>query len=133
MLGQVATYVLKDETLYLNLKMDSGDMVFSKLYSVTGRLVGPAGAIVPEGSTAEIMLVNSGGAQIGGSIVKAQLPMQFEVPYRPANIDPATTYSLEVSIKDAQKNVIFKNSIPYRVLTQGNPIYHVEVTVERPR
>ena len=43
MLGQVATYVLKGDTLYLNLKMDGGDMVFSKLNSVTGRIVGPGG------------------------------------------------------------------------------------------
>jgi heat shock protein HslJ/uncharacterized lipoprotein YbaY len=133
MLGQVATYVVKDDALTLNLKMDGGDLVFGKLYSVTGKIVGPAGDTLPDGATAEVMIVNNAGAQIGGSIVKAQLPMQFEAPYKPANIDPAATYTLQVTIKDAQKNVIFKNSRPSQVLTQGNPGYHLEVAVERVR
>ncbi len=133
MLGQVATYVLKEDDLYLNLKIDSGDLVFSKLNSVTGRIVGPDGETAPAGSTAEVMIVNSAGIQIGGSIVTARLPMTFEAPFKPANIDPTATYVLEVTIKDAQKNVIFKGSRPYQVLTQGNPIYHLEVAVERAR
>ncbi|MHB1004081.1 MAG: META domain-containing protein [Chloroflexota bacterium] len=133
MLGQVATYVIKGDTLYLNLEMDGGDLVFSKLYSVTGRIVGPAGDTVPAGSMVEAMVVNSAGAQIGGSLVKAQLPMVFEAPFKPANIDPSAKYTLEVTIRDAQKNVVFRNTRPYQVLTQGNPIYHLEVEVERVR
>ncbi len=133
MLGQVATYVLKGDALYLNLKLDGGDLVFSRLSSVTGRIVGPQGDTTPAGATAEVMVVDSAGAQIGGSIVKAQLPMQFEAPFKPANIDPSTIYRLEVTIKDAQKNVVFKTSRPYQVLTQGNPTYHLEIEVERVR
>lgn len=133
MLPQVATYVLKGDVLYLNLKVDSGDMVFSKLSSVTGRIVGPAGATAPDGGTAEVIIANSIGKQIGGSIVQAQLPMEFEAPFKPANIDTSTEYLLEVTIKDAQKNVVFRNSRPYRVLTQANPTYHLEVELERVR
>ncbi|MBI3976994.1 MAG: META domain-containing protein [Chloroflexi bacterium] len=133
MLGQVATYMLKGDGLSLKLERDGGEMVFSKLNSVTGRIVGPAGDTAPGGGTAEVMVVNSAGAPIGGSVVKAQLPMQFEAPFKPANIDPSTTYVLEVTIKDAQKNVVFRNARPYQVLTQGNPTYHLEVEVERVR
>ncbi len=129
MLDRVATYILKGDALYLNLKADGGDMVFTRLSSVTGRIVGPASEAAPVGGTAEIMLVDGAGKQVGGSIVKAQLPMEFEVPFKPANIDPSTTYTLEVTIKDAQKDVVFKNSRRYPVLTQGNPTYHMEVEV----
>lgn len=131
MLPQIATYVLKGDVLYLNLKADGGDMVFTQLSAITGRIVAPAGDVAPAGGTAEIMLVDNAGKQIGGSIVKAQFPMEFEAPFKPANIEPSAAYTLEVTIRDAQKNVVFKNSRPYRVLTQGNPTYHVEVAIER--
>ncbi len=110
---------------------DSGEMVFGKLTSVTGKIVGPAGTTAPADGTAEVMIVNSAGQQIGGAMVQAQLPMQFEAPFKPANIDPSSGYTLEVTIKDAQKNVVFRNSRPYPVLTRGNPTYHLEVEVER--
>ncbi|MHB1133098.1 MAG: META domain-containing protein [Chloroflexota bacterium] len=133
MLGQVATYELQADVLRLNLEMDGGDLVFSKLYSVTGRIAGPAGETLPEGATAEIMVVNGAGSQIGGSLVKAQFPMQFEAPFKPANIDPSAKYTLQVTIKDGQKNVIFKSTPDYPVVTQGNPTYHLEVEVARAR
>lgn len=133
MLGQVSTYVLKGDALSLNLKADGGDMVFTRLNSVTGRIASTAGEVAPSGGTAEVMIVNGAGQQIGGSLVQARLPMEFEAPFKPANIDPAAAYTLEVTIRDAQKNVVFRNSRPYPVLTQGNPTYHLEVEVQRAR
>ena len=134
MLGQVATYVLKGDVLYLNLKMDSGDMVFSKLSSVTGRIVGPAGDTAPawwhRGGYAGEQRRNPDRRLYSDRL---SFPWSSRRPSNPRTSTPRPTYLLEVTIKDAQKNVVFRNSRPYQVLTQGNPTYHLEVELERVR
>ena len=59
-----------------------------------------------------------------------QVPLPFEVTYNAAEIDPSHTYSLSVRITDGQGNLLFINTQAYNVLTQGNPIFGIEVVVE---
>lgn len=131
LLGQVASFRLEGTTLHLNLAMDAGSMVFTRFNAVTGRIVGPSGATLPAGATAEVMILDPSGRQVGGWLGNAQLPMAFEAPYDPANLDLASTYTLDVTIKDAQKRPIFRGTRAYPVVTRGNPTYHLDVAVER--
>jgi heat shock protein HslJ len=130
LLGQVATYERKGDSLILNLTADSGSMTFSKLYAVTGRIVAPAEATLPEKAQMEVKVMDAAGTQVGGLLRDVtQFPIEFEANYNPA-ILPDGTYVLEVTIKDEQGDVVFKNPQPHPVLTHGHPTYHVEVMVE---
>jgi heat shock protein HslJ len=131
LLGQVATYVREGDSLILNLTADSGSMTFSKLYAVTGRIVAPAEAILPEKAQMEVKVMDAAGTQVGVQLIfdVTQFPIEFEANYNPA-IPPDGTYALEVTIKDGEGNPVFRNPQPFPVLTQGHPTYHVEVMVE---
>jgi len=131
LLGQVATYERKGDSLILNLA-DSGSMTFSKLYAVTGRIVAPAEATLPEKAQMEVKVMDAMGTQVGGQLIfdVTQFPIEFEATYYAPAIDPQNTYVLEVTIKDKDGNPLFTNTQAYPVLTQGKPTYHVEVTVE---
>jgi len=135
LLPQVATYVRQGDGLILRLRADGGQMAFSRLHAVTGRIVAPVDAILPERAMLEVKVtdVTQGepGTQIGGALRDASpFPIAFEAPYNPQAIQASGTYVLEVTIKDGQGNPAFKSPQPYPVLTQGHPTYHVEVTVE---
>jgi heat shock protein HslJ len=130
LLGRVATYERKGDSLILNLTADSGSMTFSKLYAVTGRIVAPAEATLPEKAQMEVKVMDAAGTQVGGVLRNVtQFPIEFEANYNPA-LPPDGTYVLEVTIKDEQGDVVFKNPQPHPVLTHGYPTYHVEVMVE---
>ncbi|MFQ5812502.1 MAG: META domain-containing protein [Anaerolineae bacterium] len=135
LLGQVATYERKGDTLILNLMADSGSMTFSKLYAVTGKIVAPAEATLPEKAQVEVKVMDvtqgTPGTQVGGVLRDVtQFPIEFEATYYPPAVQPDNTYVLEVTIKDKDGNPLFTNTQAYPVLTQGNPTYHVEVMVE---
>jgi heat shock protein HslJ len=131
LLGQVAAYERKGDTLILNLTADSGSMTFSKLYAVTGRIVAPAEATLPEGAQMEVKVMDAAGTQVGGVLRDVtQFPIEFEATYYPPAIQPDNTYILEVTIKDKDGDPLFTNTQAYLVLTQGYPTYHIEVMVE---
>lgn len=137
-LGQVATYVQPNaNSLVLNLMADAGNMNFSKLQAVTGRIVGPEGATLPEGAEVEIRvddvsLADAPATQVGGQTIfdAHQFPINFEATFNPQAIDPRHTYAIQVRISDSQGKLLFINTLAYNVLTQGNPTYDVEVMVE---
>jgi len=135
LLGQVATYERKGDSLLLDLMGDGGQMTFSKLYAVTGRIVTPAEATLPEEAQVEVKVVDAAGTQVGGVLRDVtQFPIEFEATYYPPAIQSDSTYILEVTIKDGDGNALFTNtgerSDAYPVLTQGHPTYHLEVVVE---
>ena len=132
LLGQVATYERKGDSLILNLMGDGGQMKFSKLHAVTGKIVAPAEATLPEQAQLEVKVMDAAGTQVGGLLIfdVTQFPIEFEATYHAPAIDPQNAYALEVTIKDKDGNPLFTNTQAYPVLTQGNPTYHVEVTVE---
>jgi heat shock protein HslJ len=137
LLGQVASYVRDGDNLVLNLAADAGNMNFSKLQAVTGRILGPDGATLPEGAQVEIRvddvsMADAPATQIGGQTIfdARQFPINFEAPYNAEEIDPRFTYGLTVRISDSQGKLLFINTLAYNVLTQGNPTYDVEVVVD---
>jgi putative lipoprotein len=48
------------------------------------------------------------------------LPIPFEVPYDPSQIDPRGTYAVEARLRSGQ-TVLFVSDRPARVITGGNP------------
>ena len=57
-----------------------------------------------------------------------QVPIPFEIPYDPADIDPRHTYAVSARITDGDQ-LLFINAIAYLVITQGNP-NHVNMVLE---
>jgi uncharacterized lipoprotein YbaY/heat shock protein HslJ len=138
LLDQVATYVRDGDNLYLNLMADAGNIEFSKLQAVTGRVVAQEPASLPETAQIEIQvndisLADAPATQVGGQIISGitQFPIDYEATYNAGAIDPRHTYGLNVRITDAQGNLLYINTQAYPVITQGNPTYHVEVMVDK--
>ncbi len=138
LLGDVVTYVREGDNLYLNLKMDAGDMKFGKLHAVTGQVVAQEPAPLPEKAQLEVKvmdvsLADAPATQVGGQIIfdVTQFPIQYEATYNAQAIDPRHTYALDVKITDEQGNLLYTNTQSYPVITQGNPTYNVEVMVEK--
>ena len=137
LLSQVATYVREGDNLYLNLMADAGDMKFSKLQAVTGQVVAQEPATLPEKAQLEVKvmdvsLADAPATQVGGQIIfdVTQFPINFEATYDAQSIDPRNSYALDVTIRDAQDNLLYRNTQAYLVITRDNPTYNVEVMVE---
>lgn len=137
LLGDVRTFVREGDNLFLNLVADAGNMNFSKLQAVTGRIVGPEGATLPEGAEVEIRvddvsLADAEATQVGGQTIfdAIQFPINFEATYNAETIEERNTYAIQVRISDSKGKLLFINTLAYNVLTQGNPTYDVEVMVE---
>lgn len=131
LLGQVATYVQEGDKLVLNLMADGGNMHFSQLHAVTGKITTQGEATLPAGSISEVKVMDDTNTQMGGEHKDVTgFPIDFEANYNVAAVDPNRAYSLDISIKDSQGNVLFVNKQSYNVLTQGNPTYDLEVMVE---
>jgi uncharacterized lipoprotein YbaY/LysM repeat protein len=138
LLGEVVTYVRDGDNMYLNLKMDAGDMKFGKLQAVTGQVVAQEPAPLPEKNLVEVQvmdvsLADAPATQVGGQTISdvKQFPIPFEATYNAQAIDPRHTYALNVRITDEQGNLLYINTSTFPVLTQGNPTYNVEVIVEK--
>lgn len=50
-----------------------------------------------------------------------QVPIKFDVPYDPGNIDSDRRYSITARIEESDGRLAFINDTAYDVLTQGNP------------
>ena len=50
-----------------------------------------------------------------------QVPIEFEVRYESARIDPRNTYSIQARITEADGRLAFINDTAYDVITRGNP------------
>lgn len=137
LLGDVRTFVRDGDNLFLNLMADAGNMNFSKLQAVTGRIAAPDGATLPQGAEVEIRvddvsLADAEATQIGGQIIldATQFPINFEASYNAQAIDARNTYAIGVRISDSQGKLLFINTLAYTVITQGNPTYDIEVVVD---
>lgn len=138
LLGDVVSYVREGDNLYLNLKLDAGNMKFGKLQAVTGQVLAQEPAPLPEQAQIEVQvmdvsLADAPATQVGGQMIfdVTQFPIPFEATYNAQAIDPRHTYALNVRITDAQGNLLYINTQSYPVITQGNPTYNVEVMVEK--
>jgi putative lipoprotein len=69
---------------------------------------------------------------IGEQIIKtngAQVPIHFEVPYDPDQIDERYTYSLRVRIEGGNGKLLFINDTSVPMTTRDNPTKDIEVMV----
>lgn len=57
----------------------------------------------------------------------AQVPIDFAVPYDPADIEDGRRYTLSVRIEDGQGNLLFINDTAVPVVSDGNPTEGIEV------
>lgn len=136
LLRRVVAYAPDRDKLVLNLAANGGSMNFNKLHAVTGTIIGPVGATLPAGAMLEVkvMDVTAGppGVQMGGVLKDiGALPVDFEAVYNPQAVAPDNAYTLEVTIKDQQGNLLYQNHESYPVLTRGNPTYKIVVMIER--
>jgi putative lipoprotein len=58
-----------------------------------------------------------------------QVPIPFEIVYRPANIDPTHTYAVQARILQGRR-LLFANTTTYKVITNG-VVSNIEVVVEQ--
>ena len=58
-----------------------------------------------------------------------QVPIPFEIVYRPANIDPTHTYAVQARILQGRR-LLFSNTNTYKVITNG-VVSNIEVVVEQ--
>ncbi len=56
------------------------------------------------------------------------VPIPFEIPYDPEDIDPRHTYAVSARITDGDQ-LLFINATAYDVITRGNP-NHVDMILE---
>jgi putative lipoprotein len=109
--------------------------------AVTGTLVLPAGALIPDGSTWTVAIQDTSVADapavtIGETSSVVADPMAtaipFEVPYDPSLIDAAATYTLHAVIEDASQELLYIDDIAVPVITGGAPSTGVTVEVVAP-
>jgi len=67
---------------------------------------------------------------ISGTLAGQQFPIPFEVPYVPANIDPAKAYVVGARILLGEQ-VLFASAVGVPVITQGAPTADVVVNIPR--
>jgi len=60
-----------------------------------------------------------------------QVPLPFEVPYNPQNIDERFTYSVSARIEDADGILRFISDTSNPVITRGSPVENIEVWLRR--
>lgn len=84
-------------------------------------------ALTP-GATLNVELRDTSYADSSAGLVASQtitgprqVPIQFEVPYDPEDIDSDRRYSITARIKESDGRLAFTNDTAYDVLTHGNP------------
>jgi putative lipoprotein len=110
---------------------------FSKEATVTGtvtylqRIALPPDAVVTV-RIEDVSKMDVPAEVIGEQIIKtngAQVPIPFEVPYDPSQIDDRYTYSLRVRIEDGTGKLLFINDTSVPVITRDSPTKDIEVIV----
>jgi putative lipoprotein len=104
---------------------------------VTGTIILPAGATVPDGATIKVQVQDTSLADAAATTIGEQTidgdgqdsPIEFAVAYDPDEIVDNHTYSMNVRIEDADGSLLFINDTHIPVITNGNPTSDVEVPV----
>lgn len=150
-LNAVASYLMDNGNLVLELKMDSGSMTFAPAASAgTGSdsantattdatLSGAVSylqriALLP-GAVIEVQLQDSTGAIVASQTLTTtgeNVPIGFTLAYDPAQIDEQGAYALVATIA-LNGEVRWTNAEPVAVLTNGAPTNDVEILVQPKR
>lgn len=104
---------------------------------VTGTIVLPEGATVPEGATINVQIQDTSKADAPAETIGQQTiegpgqegSIPFAVDYNPDDIDSRFQYTMSVRIEDGQGGLLFINDTAIPVITNGNPTSGVTVPV----
>ena len=107
------------------------------LARVTGTVTYRVRMFLPVDALVRVDLVNisrqgAPGITIGLQEIETggrQVPIPFEIAYRPANIDPTHTYAVQASIVQGGR-LLFTNTTTYKVITNG-VVSNIEIIVEQ--
>jgi len=104
---------------------------------VTGEIVLPDGATVPDSATISVQIQDTSQADaaavtIGEQVIQGdgqQGTIPFAVSYDPSEIDDRFEYSMRVRIEDEDGSLLFINDTFTPVITRGAPTTDVVVEV----
>ena len=104
---------------------------------VTGMIILPDEATVPDGSTIKIQVQDTSEADNAAKTMGEQTidgqgqgsPIEFSVDYDPDEIVDNHSYTMNVRIEDENGSLLFINDTSIPVITNGNPTGNVEVPV----
>jgi putative lipoprotein len=104
---------------------------------VTGEIVLPDGATVPDSATINVQVQDTSKADaaavtIGEQVIEGngqQGTIPFAVSYDPSDIDDRFEYSMRVRIEDENGSLLFINDTFTPVITRGAPTTEVVVEV----
>jgi uncharacterized lipoprotein YbaY len=151
-LQEISSYFLQDGNLVLELKVDSGSMVFAPAAEAAGEPAAGVGSAavtgvvtyrqrmaLPPAAIIQVQLVDVSRADAPATVLAEQVieaqgqqvPFAFTLPYDPAAIQPNFTYAVQARI-EIDGELWFINTEHYRVLTNGAP-GDIEVVVNPTR
>ena len=130
------TLAILSAILILTILMVSGCSSGSDS-QVTGTIILPAGATVPDGATIKVLVEDTSLADVAATTIGEQTidgdgqegSIEFAVDYDPDEIVDNHSYSMRVRIEDADGSLLFINDTNIPVITNGNPTSDVEVPV----
>lgn len=104
---------------------------------VTGTIILPDGATVPAGATISVKVEDTSLADAPATVIGEQTiegegqesPIEFAVPYDPADIQDNHMYGMNVRIEDENGSLLFINDTHIPVITGGAPTEDVVVPV----
>ncbi len=133
-LRAVATYVISDENLIMNMKMGGGNLAFSNqpiaaMNRVTGTVTHLQRIALSSGAIVTVTLVDISRKDAPAIVLAQQVintggkqaPFAFELAYDLASIDARFTYAVQARITGADGRLIFVSDTVYPVITRGNP------------
>jgi uncharacterized lipoprotein YbaY len=97
--------------------------------AVTGTIIGPAVTLSDTAMSATVLIDRTGGTRVGIDVNDApgQVPIAFSVPFDPAVIDQASSYTVSAAIVDGADR--WANADGIAVITQGQPLSDIVVPV----
>jgi uncharacterized lipoprotein YbaY len=97
--------------------------------AVTGTITGPAVELSASAISATVLIDRTSGTRVGLDVNEApgQVPIAFSVPFDPAVIDQAASYTVSAEIVDGADRWANADGVP--VITQGQPLSDVVLPV----
>ncbi len=123
----------------LEMRTAEGSKVADFVSAVTGVATYRERIALPDDAMVTVQLQDTSRADAPAIVIGEyklltngkQVPIPFEVEFDPADIQDNHTYSLRVRIEDGSGNLLFTNTQSYPVITRDNPIFGVEVALEK--
>jgi uncharacterized lipoprotein YbaY len=97
--------------------------------AVTGTITGPAVTLSDTAFSATVLIDRTAGTRVGIDVndTPGQVPIAFSVPFDPADIDQASSYTVSAAIVDGTSR--WANTDGIAVITQGQPLSDIVLPV----